>query len=65
MNYMNQDLVRSRMQDLAREAQRESRVREAYRHGQPAVARSERPSSWSAVRRYSAVMTSAIFGFGA
>lgn len=65
MNYMSHDLVRSRMQDISREAERESRIKEAHRHSKLAVARSEQSSSWNVMRRFPALVASAIFSFGA
>ena len=65
MNYMSHDLVRSRMQDITREAEHQSRINEAYRHSKLAAARSGRSnSSWSVVKRFPAVVASAIFSFG-
>lgn len=61
--YTNHDLARSRMQDLSREAERQSRVNEAYRASKLASARSVQPSSWSVVKRFPA-MVAAAFGVG-
>lgn len=63
MNYMSHDLVRSRMQDLSREAEHQSRINEAYRASKLAAARSERSSSWTVVKRMPAMLAAALTSF--
>lgn len=62
MNYYSQDLVRSRMDDFRREAERSVRVRDAHLASKRAAARGERSSSWSVVKRMPALVAAAFFG---
>ncbi len=63
MNYYSQDLVRSRMDDFRREAERMSKVNEAYRASKLRSARNERSSSWSTVKRFPARLAATLTGF--
>ena len=63
MNYYSQDLVRSKMADLSRDAERMSRVGDAHRASKLAAARSERPSTWSVVKRAPAMLAAALTSF--
>ena len=60
MNYYSQDLIRSRMDDRRREAEHLGRIAEARRASKLASARSERPSSWSVVKRAPALLAAAL-----